>query len=104
MCYLYSYSIFPVNMLCKVLRRIYRTVLSAGAPEAEHQRREAALYVSLDMMLGKLIHRFEKFKNLTVILKESYHWLVKSRQLLVWLIASGIMCRTTVEHVSATIA
>lgn len=97
-------TIFLIDMLCKMLCGVDRTVLSAGTPETEHQRCEASLHVPLHMMIGKLVHWLEEFYYLTVILKEADDRLVESRQLLIRLIASGIMSAATVEDISSSIA
>lgn len=56
MSYLHLDSILVVDMLSKMLGGVNRAVLTAGAPETEHQRRESALDVPFHMMVGKLIN------------------------------------------------
>lgn len=80
------------------------TVLTAGAAEAEHERREAALQIALDMVVGKLVYGFQELQNLTVVLKETDYRLVQSRQLLIRLVAPRVVGAATVEDISAAIA
>ena len=50
------------------------------------------------------VHIVKKFQYLAVVLKESYHGLVKASQLLVWLIASGVVRGAAVEHIAASVS
>ena len=95
---------FLIQVLCQMLGRINRTMLSAGATEGEHQVGEAAVDVSLHVCVSELVYAVEEGEYLAVVLEESYHGLVESCEFLVRLIASGVVRRTAVEHVSSAIA
>ena len=56
------------------------------------------------MMVGELIDSDQEAKYLSVILQESYDGLVEPCQLLVWLIASRIVCRAAIKDISSAIA
>ena len=75
----YLYSELLVYMLCKVLCAVYAAVLSSSAPKREHQRRESSLHIPADVRIGKLVHTVKECQYLTIVLKETYHRLVKSR-------------------------
>ena len=95
---------FLVYVLGKVLRAVDGAVLASCAPEAEHQVGEATLDVAAYMLVGEGVHIVKKFQYLAVVLKESYHGLVKASQLLVWLIASGVVRGAAVEHIAASVS
>ena len=95
---------FLVYMLCKVLCRIDAAMLSACASEAEHQVGESARDVALHVGVGKLVDAFKEGEYLAVVLKESYYRFVETRELLVRLIASGVVGGAAVEHIAATVA
>ena len=95
---------FVVYMLCQMLCRVDAAMLSAGAAEREHKVGKSAVDIALHMSVSQLVHAFEEGKNLAVVLKESYHWLVESGEFLVWLIASWIVSRATVEYIASAIA
>ena len=96
-------AIFPVQVFCKMLRAIYASVLSSRASEAEHERSEPSLHVSLYMSVGELIYAVEEGEYLAVVLKESYHGFVESRELFVRLISSGVVCASAIENISTTV-
>ena len=56
------------------------------------------------MMVGELIERVQEAKYLSVLLQQSYDGLVEPCQLLVWLIASRIVCRAAIKNISSAIA
>ena len=76
----------------------------ASTSEREHKVGKSTVDIALYMSVGQLIYAFEEGKNLAVVLKESYYGFVESCELLVRLIASGIMCRAAIEHISSAIA
>ena len=59
---------FLMNMLGKMLGRINTTMLPTSTAEAEHQRGEASLNISVDMMVGKTINTIEESQYLAIIL------------------------------------
>ena len=80
-----------VDMLCQMLGGIDGTVLTTSAAEGEHQRGESALDIPTHMGIVNTIYRIEEGEYLTVVLEETDNRLVKTRQFLVWLIASRVM-------------
>ena len=95
---------FLVDMLCHVLRAVDRTVLSAGASEANHQIRESALLVAFHRGVDKGIGVVEKLEYLAVVLKKLYHLVVEARKRLVALILAGVVDGAAVKHVAAAVA
>ena len=93
-----------MNMLGKMLGRIDTTVLTASTAEAEHQRGEASLNISVDMMVGKAINTIEEGQYLAIILQESDDRLVETRQFLIWLVSAGVMGASTIEDITTSIA
>ena len=93
-----------VDVLCQMLGGINGAMLTTRTTESEHQRGEAALDISAHMGIGQLIDRIEEGENLAIVLEESDHGLVETRQFLVGLITAGVVGRTAVKHIAATIA
>lgn len=93
-----------MDVLAKMLRTIDRTMLTTRTSEAEHQRGESTLYITAHMSISQTVDRFQESEYLTVILKETNNRLVKSRELLVGFVTAGIVRRTTVEHITASVA
>ena len=87
-------------MLCA----INGTMLPTCTTEGEHEVGEATVDVTLHVSIGEFVDTIEEGEYLAVVLEEAYHGLIKSGELLVRFIASGVVRRTTVEHVSAAIA
>ena len=102
--YPHLHTEFLMDMFGEVLGGIHTAVLAPGATKAEHQRRETTLDIATHMCIGQLIHRVEEGEYLAVVLEESDYRFVETREFLVWLISSGIMCASAVEDISAAIA
>ena len=73
------HTIFVVDIFRQVLRSVDGTMLSAGASEGEHQRRESALYVALHMGIGQLVDVVKEGQNFAVVFKETDDGLIESR-------------------------
>ena len=93
-----------VDMLSKVLGGIDGTMLTTRTAEREHQRGKATLDISAHVGIGEFIDRIEESQDLTVVLQESDHRFIESRQLLIWLITAWVMSAATVEDIATTIA
>ena len=93
-----------MDVLCQMLCTVDAAMLTASTAETKHQTREPPLDIARHMMVGKGIDMLEELHNLAVVLKEAYHWLVESRQLFIRFIASGVVRRTAVEDIAASIA
>ena len=65
---------------------------------------KATLDVTGNMLVGQGIDMIEEFQYLSVVLKETDNRFVKSSQLLVGLIASGIVRTAAIEHVATPVA
>ena len=95
---------FAMNMLCQMLCRVDAAMLSAGASEREHKVGKSAVNITPHMSVSQLVHAFEEGQDLAIVLKESYYRFVETRELLVRLIASGVVGGAAVEHIAATVA
>ena len=91
MFYVYFYAVFLVYVLCQMLGGIYTSVLSASTSEREHQACKTSLYIPFHVGISKLIDALQECEYLAVILKETYHRLVKPCQLLVRLVTPRIV-------------
>ena len=80
-----------VQMFSQVLCGIDTAVLSAGAPEGEHEVSEATVDIALHVGVGKFVNAVEEGQNLAVVLQETYHGLIETGELLVRLVATGIV-------------
>ena len=56
------------------------------------------------MGISEFIDRIEEGQDLTIVLQESDHRFIESRQLLIRLITAWVMGATTVEDITATVA
>ena len=97
-------AIFPVEMLGEVLGAIDGAMLTTCAAEGEHEVGEAALEVTLNMMIGEAIDAVEEGEDLAVVLKEADDGSVQAGELLVGLVAAGVVGGAAVEDVAAAIA
>lgn len=93
-----------MQMSGQMLGTVDAAVLAAGTAEREHQVGESALKIALYVGIGKTVDALEKGKYLAVVLEKADDRLVKAGQLLVRLVATGIVRTATVEDVSATVA
>ena len=84
------YAEFLVQVLCQMLGRIHATMLTTRTTETEHQRGEATLDITAHMVVCQLIDGVEEGQDLTIILQEADDRLIKSCQLLIRLITSGV--------------
>ena len=80
-----------MDVLSQVLGGVDATVLATRAAKGEHQAREATLDIAAHVGIGQLIDRVEESEDLAIVLKKSDDGFVEARQLLVRLIASGIV-------------
>ena len=96
--------IFLCQMMRKMFRAVNRTMLASGTAEAYHQTRKATSRICLDMRIDDSIHMFKKTDYLSVIFKETYYRFIPAGKFLVRLITAGIMNRTSVEHISASVS
>lgn len=101
---MHLYAKLLMDMLGEMLGGVYTAVLTARATEAEHQRGEATLDVSVHMMVSEGIYMIEELEYLAVILQEADYRFVQAREFLVRLIASGIVGAAAVEYIAAAIA
>ena len=97
-------AIFPVEVFSQMLGRIDRAVLSTRTAKREHQRGEATLDISLHMVIGQPIDTLQERQYLTIVLQEADDRLVQSSHLLIFLVTAGIMRRSAVEHITASVA
>jgi hypothetical protein len=79
------------EMACKVFGAIYRTMLSSGTAETDHQAVEATPHIGLHMRIDYSIHMFEEPEYFSIILKKTDNRLITPCKLPVRLISSGIM-------------
>lgn len=96
--------VFLFKVLRQVLGTIDRTVLSAGTAERDLEILKIAFYKALHMMIDEAIDRIKESEYFSVILEEIYHRLIQSRQGFVLVVFAGIMGRTAIEDIAATIA
>ena len=93
-----------MDVLGQMLGGVDGAVLSASASEAEHERGEAAFQIALHMGIGQLTDMVEEAQYLAVVLQELDDGSVQARQVLVLLIAPGVVGAAAVEDIAAAIA
>ena len=93
-----------MDMLSQMLCRVDTAMLTTCAAEAEHERREATLDIAAHVSISQSIDGVEEGQYLTIVLEEADDGLIESCQLLIWLVTTRIVGRTTVEDIAATIA
>lgn len=84
------HAIFFIDVAGCVFGTIHRSVTSAGASKAHHQRCEATPEIGLDRGIDKCIYMVEKCQHLAVILEKLDYLGVAARELLVGLITPGL--------------
>ena len=87
-----------------MLGTIDGTVLTSGATETDLKVGKAMFNPTLGMEIDNGIDVGEELKYLAILLKEVDDGTVKTRKCLVLLITSGVVRRTTVKDVTATVA
>ena len=97
-------AVFLVQMFGKMLSRIDAAMLATRASESEHQVGEAALEITLHMMICQPIDALQEREYLPVFLKETYYRLIQTRQLLVCLITAWVVSASAVEDISSAVA
>ena len=55
------------------------------------------------MGIGQLIDTVKECQYLTIVLKETYHRLIKSREFLIWLISPGVVGAAAIKDISSAI-
>ena len=93
-----------MNVLGQVLCAVNASVLSSRTSEAEHKAGESALNVPLDVSVGKFVDTVQEEQNLAIVLKETDDRLVQAGELLVRLVASGVVRASAIEDISASVA
>ena len=97
-------GIASAQMLSQMLGSIDGAVLTARAAKADGKMAESPSEVSLDGRIYQAIDMVEKTSHALRGIEKVDDRLVLSRQRLIFLIASGIVYGTTVEHEATTIA
>ena len=95
---------FLVEVLGQMLRAIDAAVLAARAAEGEHEAGESALQIAGHVCVGQGIDALEEGEDFAIVLEEFYHGGIQSRQLLVGLVAAGVVRAAAVEHVASAVA
>ena len=97
-------SEFLVEVFGYVLGTINGTVLTSGAAEGDLKVGEAAVEPALGVEIDNGIDMREELEDFSVLLKEVDDGLVESGDGFVFGIATGVVGRTAVEHISSTVA
>ena len=93
-----------MEMLGELFCAIDGAMLTAGATESDLKVGEVPFKESLDMMVDEPIDRVEESEDLAVFLEEVDNGLVKAGKRLELVIFAGIMRRTAVKDIAASIA
>ena len=96
--------IFVMEVFGEVFGGIDRAMLSAGTTETNLQMIKTAFDKPLYMVIHQGIDMIQESQDLAVLLKEIYHRLIKTREGFVLLVFTGIMGRTAIKDISATIS
>ena len=97
-------AVFRMEMLGQMLGAIHRAVLTARAAEGEHQVCEAALQIALHMGISQAIDAVEEGEDLAVVLEKLDDGSIQACELLVGLIAPGVVRGTAVEDIASAVA
>ena len=98
------YAVAGVEVEGEVLGTVDAAMLPARAAEGEHEVGEAALKVALYVLVGEGIDAGEETGNLTVVFKKLDDGGIETREVLIGLVAPGVVGGTAVENVAATVA
>ena len=83
---------------------IDRTMLPTGTTESHLQVTKFPFYEPLYMMVHQRINGVQERKYLSILLQKIYHRLIKTCELLVSIVLTGIVRRAAVEDVSAAVS
>jgi hypothetical protein len=92
-----------MQIFAEMLGTIDTTMLATCATEREHEVGESTLQIAFDVHISQPIDVLQEGKYLAIVLQESDNGLVKSGQLLVGLVSTGIVRAATIKDISATI-
>src|SRR5574344_177672 len=92
------------DMRCKMLRTIYRPVLAARTPKADHHVSKFPLHKLLNVRIYKVIHIAKEFCHAAIILQKLLNLFIQSVKLSKMLILSGILNCPTIKHIASTIS
>ena len=93
-----------MQVLGQMLCTIDRAMLSTGATKRKHQVGEAPLYVAFHMSIGQSVDAVEEGQYLAVVFQELDDRFIQTRQLLIRLVAAGVVDGATIEDVATAIA
>ena len=79
-------------------------MLTAGTAKRYLQVGKSTFKVSLDRAIYQSVGMVEKRQYLTIFFKKIFYRCIQAGELLVLVILAGIVCGTTIEYVSATVA
>ena len=95
---------FLIQVLCQMLGRINRTMLSAGATEADGQIAESAFHITLHGGIHQSIDMIEETEYFSIFFQESDYRFIQSGERFVTFIFSGNVYGTADENIPATVA
>ena len=98
------YSENRIEVFCQMLCRIDRAMLTTSTTETELKMSETTLHVATYMGICQFVNAVEESQDLTIILKKSNDRFVKSGQLLVGFVATGVVGTATVEDITSAVA
>ena len=68
-----------MNMLCKMLCAVNRTMLSARTTKRKHQIGKAPLHVTGNVMIGQFVDTFKESEYLSVVFEKANNGFIQAR-------------------------
>ena len=94
---------FLMYMLSQMLGTIHRAMLPSSTSEREHERGKATLDIAGHMGVCQPVDTLEEGEYLAIVLQKADDGLVESCELLVWLVAPGVVRRAAVEYIATSV-
>ena len=88
----------------EVLGAVYAAMLASRAAKTEHKVGKAPLQIPMDVSLCQAVDTVEEGQYLAIVLQEPYDRFVQPRQLLIGLVATGVVRAAAIEDIAAAVA
>ena len=99
-----AYAVFIVEMVGEMFSTIDGAMLSACTAERDLQMAKITFDKALNMMVYEFIHGVQKSEYLSVLLQKINDGLIQTGKGFVRIVLTGIMGRTAVKDISASVA
>lgn len=96
--------VFLFEVCRQMFSAIDRAMLTSGTSESDLQMVKTTLEEPLHMMIYQGVHGIQERQYLTVFLQEIYHRLIETRESLVFVVFTGVVCTAAIEDIPAAVS